>query len=603
MNKLPYWHLVNPLPSFHDAESGTVIEMTAKVYGAMNDLIAEYNAFAEKANAEIDVFEQKTTEEQQAFLTKITKTNREFFSCMKEYVKKNVPPEPEIEQIKNELIGSDNDDPGADTINGAKNYAYSLIASDSNVDTQTGSIIGINAEKAYSISVSCKNDNIEDLSTETVIVTGKNLLKNIANDKNTNGLTFLKSEAGVSVYGTATANAFYYPNENIYLPAGEYRLTGCPAGGSSATYYISVQKVEDGATSLLCRDFGDGIDFTVPENVTLKVFIGVVSGQTVDLTFKPMIELKSVATNEFEAYSETIYAVDSNGNVGDIQIINPVTVVRGSHKDSIVTTISEGINKTYIDLLRAWKESAHSKIDNLFKQATNAPMITFIDDDTVDLASVELYKNTCDELGIKGGFAVVTSNLDSQPELAEALKEYEKEGFHMCLHCDIHDRFYAPDTRDIEQCESDIVAGIRKMKNYQFADPLFWCIPYGGADDITGALAKKWGMECLVASGCNSYETTEAKYGRFALRRCTFNPVDDDIYATTLERLKQLVRMTVAENGWLLITTHFAETEWQTNLNRFKEFVNYAISQGMQVKTLNEAYRIREPIYRLYETF
>ena len=316
-----------------------------------------------------------------------------------------------------------------------------------------------------------------------------------------------------------------------------------------------------------------------------------------------MIELKSVATNEFEAYSETIYAVDSNGNVGDIQIINPVTVVRGSHKDSIVTTISEGINKTYIDLLRAWKESAHSKIDNLFKQATNAPMITFIDDDTVDLASVELYKNTCDELGIKGGFAVVTSNLDSQPELAEALKEYEKEGFHMCLHCDIHDRFYAPDTRDIEQCESDIVAGIRKMKNYQFADPLFWCIPYGGADDITGALAKKWGMECLVASGCNSYETTEAKYGRFALRRCTFNPVDDDIYATTLERLKQLVRMTVAENGWLLITTHFAETEWQTNLNRFKEFVNYAISQGMQVKTLNEAYRIREPIYRLYETF
>lgn len=99
MNKLPYWHLVNPLPSFHDVDSGTVIEMTAKVYGAMNELINEYNAFAEKANAEIDVFEQKTKEEQQDFLTKITKTNREFFSCMKEYVKKNMPAAPKVTEI------------------------------------------------------------------------------------------------------------------------------------------------------------------------------------------------------------------------------------------------------------------------------------------------------------------------------------------------------------------------------------------------------------------------------------------------------------------------------------------------------------------------
>ena len=39
------------------------------------------------------------------------------------------------------------------------------------------------------------------------------------------------------------------------------------------------------------------------------------------------------------------------------------------------------------------------------------------------------------------------------------------------------------------------------------------------------------------------------------------------------------------------------------NYVSYKELVNYALAQGMQVKTLNEAYRIREPIYKLYEAF
>lgn len=99
MNKLPYWHLVNPLPSFHDAESGTVIEMTAKVYGAMNELIKEYNAFAEKANAEIENFQNKTTQEQQEFFKDLIKTNREYFSCMKEYIQKNLPAAPKVTEI------------------------------------------------------------------------------------------------------------------------------------------------------------------------------------------------------------------------------------------------------------------------------------------------------------------------------------------------------------------------------------------------------------------------------------------------------------------------------------------------------------------------
>lgn len=506
------------------------------------------------------------------------------------------------EATKRELIGNVDDSITADTINGAKNFAKSLVSYDgTDTVTEQGKIISVAKNEVNSISVQCVSDSLTDFSTESVIASGRNLLKNVAYDKTSNGISFTKNDNGVTVVGTASANAFYYPNENFYLPTGNYYLSGCPEGGSSTTYYVSVQKVENGQTTLIGRDFGQGLEFTVPDGVVLKVFIGVVSGQEVNLNFKPMIELKSVATGVYETYTEIIYSVDSNGSVGDVEIVNPITVFRSNNKD-VSLSISLTRKKSYINLLKNWMDKSYGKIENLFEQATSTPIITFIDDDTTDLAAVQLYKNTCDELGIVGGFAVVTSNLDSQTDLAEALQEYEKDGFHMCLHCDVHDRFYYSETRDLAQCKADFVTGIRKMKEYNFVDPMFWCVPYGSMDENLESMAKKWGMNCAVTSGCNSYETAKALNGRFALRRCSLEPTDDDAL-TSLDRLKQLVRMTVAENGWLLITTHFTEDGWADSQDRFRELVNYAIAQGMQVKTLNEAFRMREPIYRLYESF
>jgi uncharacterized protein YdcH (DUF465 family) len=47
MIKLPRWLLPSSVPSVYDTDSKTVIEQTAKVYGAMRQLIEEYNAFSE----------------------------------------------------------------------------------------------------------------------------------------------------------------------------------------------------------------------------------------------------------------------------------------------------------------------------------------------------------------------------------------------------------------------------------------------------------------------------------------------------------------------------------------------------------------------------
>lgn len=62
MRKLPNWVLTNPLSAFYDSESGTVIEQTAKVYGAMNTLIEEHNKFIEELNKTIENIESDNAE-------------------------------------------------------------------------------------------------------------------------------------------------------------------------------------------------------------------------------------------------------------------------------------------------------------------------------------------------------------------------------------------------------------------------------------------------------------------------------------------------------------------------------------------------------------
>lgn len=74
MNTLPKWVLANPIPAIHDFESLTVLEQTARIYGAMNQLINEWNKMIEQLSG----FEKSETESREEFELKITKVIREF---------------------------------------------------------------------------------------------------------------------------------------------------------------------------------------------------------------------------------------------------------------------------------------------------------------------------------------------------------------------------------------------------------------------------------------------------------------------------------------------------------------------------------------------
>lgn len=69
---LPHWKLTDNFPAFYDTESGSAIEQTAKVYGAMRTLIEEYNKFADNLNKALESFELETKEDQECFKKCVT---------------------------------------------------------------------------------------------------------------------------------------------------------------------------------------------------------------------------------------------------------------------------------------------------------------------------------------------------------------------------------------------------------------------------------------------------------------------------------------------------------------------------------------------------
>ena len=51
IEQLPNWAIANEHPSFYEAESATAIEMVAKLYAKVQELIKEHNTFTTEINS------------------------------------------------------------------------------------------------------------------------------------------------------------------------------------------------------------------------------------------------------------------------------------------------------------------------------------------------------------------------------------------------------------------------------------------------------------------------------------------------------------------------------------------------------------------------
>lgn len=238
-----------------------------------------------------------------------------------------------------------------------------------------------------------------------------------------------------------------------------------------------------------------------------------------------------------------------------------------------------------------------------------APIITFIDDDTSSVEFVQAYHDVCVKNGVRGNYAVITFRMDdTQPnhaELKEKLLGYEEEGFGMLYHCDYQEQYYRSEVeyRDMVQAEKNFVVGLRKMRNIGFTDYMYWVSPYGVHDADMQNMAKRHGLKCLMSTADKNHN----KYtdsNRYYMKRCALNPTDAG-YSTTLAELKGNIDACANEHGWIIVTTHFNESEWYNNNNteRFDEICTYARNKGFVFKPFAEAFTDFKKVYDLNEIY
>ena len=107
MRQLPHWCLTNRKPGFYDTESATVVQETAKLYRAMQELINEYNEFVEQLQSEINEFTESTNKNYEEFTNHINKIMHEYIMKIDEKIKmQDLVINNAVDYFKNNLVAT-----------------------------------------------------------------------------------------------------------------------------------------------------------------------------------------------------------------------------------------------------------------------------------------------------------------------------------------------------------------------------------------------------------------------------------------------------------------------------------------------------------------
>ncbi len=82
IQKLPNWVVANKFPAFYDTESLTSIEQTARLYGAINQMIESYNTFISIVDEDLANFSQEYQHNNEVHEVSIRQLIQDFFDSV-----------------------------------------------------------------------------------------------------------------------------------------------------------------------------------------------------------------------------------------------------------------------------------------------------------------------------------------------------------------------------------------------------------------------------------------------------------------------------------------------------------------------------------------
>lgn len=80
--QLPKWVVANKYPAFYDLESMTAVEQTARLHGAMRDLIESYNTFVSLVDSELTNFSEEYQHNNEVHEVSIRQLIQDFFDSV-----------------------------------------------------------------------------------------------------------------------------------------------------------------------------------------------------------------------------------------------------------------------------------------------------------------------------------------------------------------------------------------------------------------------------------------------------------------------------------------------------------------------------------------
>lgn len=238
-------------------------------------------------------------------------------------------------------------------------------------------------------------------------------------------------------------------------------------------------------------------------------------------------------------------------------------------------------------------------INNLLNTSVRTPIISLIDDDT-NLNSIPNIKSICDDLNVKCTFACITSLInpavnESADELIELLKSYQLEGFHITTHSNTHGTIWDSRLQDynVSACESDLIKSLLLLQSNGFLNSDYLVTPYGERSLETQKIVSKWCKTLISSYGGTNHL---GKNGRFDINRVFIQS------SNTLNYYKECIDKAYDNGDWLIFGTHSGISS-EFNAGLVKSVLEYAISKGIEIMPINQAWNIRKHVYDLYEKF
>lgn len=184
-----------------------------------------------------------------------------------------------------------------------------------------------------------------------------------------NGGTFeVLPDWSVRANGTFTARSefglAYRLVNGIKLANGKYTLSGCPAGGSSSTYFMYGTYNKPNSTAyggqIFANDYGEGVVGTVDTSVNgdIGIQIAIAAGYTANnLIFKPMLTRGTTVPKHYKAKGEGLSITTLNRNLATLPYADGNGVVGGITRsvgaDGKITINGESTTTTFYNVINS----------------------------------------------------------------------------------------------------------------------------------------------------------------------------------------------------------------------------------------------------------